>query len=180
MARTRPLHPPQATAEGRVAFRVRAPKANEILLRGQWTKEAIPLVRGEKDDWSATVEKIPAGFGNTASRWMDERARRTQPRVQAAAEPQKSILHIPSTPPRHGTGRTFRTARCTATVMHRKPSGARARYSSIRPPATNATPRIYPLLVLQHGSGDNYRTWLRTERRTGFSTASSRRERRAR
>src|SRR4030095_7431209 len=91
--------PAQATAEGRVAFRVRAPKANEVLLRGQWTREAIPLARGEKDDWSVTIEKIPAGvweysFAVDGMNVLDA----LNPAFKPQRELQKSITHIPSTP----------------------------------------------------------------------------------
>jgi enterochelin esterase family protein len=154
--------PSSATAEGRVAFRVRAPKANEVLLRGQWTKEPIPLVRGEKDDWSVTVEKIPAGvweysFGVDGMNVLDA----LNPAFKPQREPQKSIVHIPSTPPAawdwqdvpHGTvhGHSYAS----------KALG-RPREVLVYTPAgyERDTAKTFPLLVLQHGSGDNYRTWV--------------------
>ena len=154
--------PAQATAEGRAAFRVRAPKANEVLLRGQWTKETIPLVRGEKDDWSVTVEKIPAGvweysFAVDGMNVLDA----LNPAFKPQREPQKSIVHIPSTPPAawdwqdvpHGTvhGHSYAS----------KALG-RPREVLVYTPAgyERDTAKTFPLLVLQHGSGDNYRTWV--------------------
>jgi enterochelin esterase family protein len=154
--------PAQATAEGRVAFRVRAPKANEVLLRGQWTKEAIPLARGEKDDWSVTIEKIPAGvweysFAVDGMNVLDA----LNPAFKPQRELQKSILHIPSTPLApwdwqdvpHGTvhGHSYAS----------KALG-RPREVLVYTPAgyERDTAKAFPLLVLQHGSGDNYRTWI--------------------
>jgi len=154
--------PAHATADGRVAFRVRAPQAKDVALRGQWTKDPIPLARGEKDEWSATVEKIPAGvweysFTVDGMNVIDA----FNPAFKPQREPQKSILHIPSTPAApwdwqdvpHGTvhGHSYAS----------KALGRPREVLVYTPPGyERETAKIYSLLVLQHGSGDNYRTWV--------------------
>jgi enterochelin esterase family protein len=158
-----PAPPPTgATAEGRVAFRVRAPKATEVLLRGQWTKEAIALARGEMDDWSATVEKIPAGvweysFAVDGMNVLDA----FNPAFKPQREPQKSIVHIPSTPPAAWDWQDVPHGTVHGNSYASKVLGRPREILVYTPPGYERdAAKSYPLLVLQHGSGDNYRTWV--------------------
>jgi len=57
-------------APDHVIFRLRAPQAKGVALRGQWSKEAVALARDDDGVWSATVEPAPAGVWNTASSSM--------------------------------------------------------------------------------------------------------------
>src|SRR5262245_23618700 len=91
-----PAPPPTAaTADGRVTFTIRAPQAKEVVLRGQWKKEPIPLTRAENGDWSTTPDAVPAGvweysFGVDGLNVMDPR----NPSFKPQREPGKSILHV--------------------------------------------------------------------------------------
>src|SRR5688572_156597 len=91
--------PAQATDSGRVAFSIRAPEAKEVKLRGQWSKEAIAMTKGEKGDWTVTIEKVPAGvweygYGVDGLNVMDPK----NPSFKPQREPGKSILHVPANP----------------------------------------------------------------------------------
>ena len=50
-----PIVSPELQSGGEVTFRLRAPQAKEVVLRGQWSKEPLPLTRGAEGVWSATV-----------------------------------------------------------------------------------------------------------------------------
>src|SRR5262245_32353772 len=55
---------PEAHADNRVTFRIYAPKASEVTLRGDWMETPAP-VKLEKDDqgvWSATVGALAPDF----------------------------------------------------------------------------------------------------------------------
>jgi len=154
--------PARATTDGRVAFSLRAPEARAVTLRGQWTKDPIALTRGEKGEWSAVVEAVPAGvweysFDVDGLNVMDPGNPASKPQRQ----PGKSILHIPATPPAawdwqdvpHGTVHTHGYAS--------KVLGRPRELVVYTPPGYELTAeKKYPLLVLQHGSGDNEKTWI--------------------
>jgi enterochelin esterase family protein len=145
-----------------VTFRLRAPEARQVSLRGQWTPKPIALSRDTDGLWSVSVPGVPAGVweyslvvdgvemidpGNTA--------------IKPMRAPRTSILHLPATPPApwdfqdipHGT-----------VHQHSYLSRALGRPREIvvyTPPGYTASAREpYPLLVLQHGSGDNHATWV--------------------
>src|SRR5688572_30458103 len=91
--------PAQATDSGRIALSIRAPEAKEVKLRGQWSKEGIAMTKGEKGDWSVTIEKVPAGvweysYGVDGLNVMDPK----NPAFKPQREPGKSILHVSSNP----------------------------------------------------------------------------------
>ena len=156
-----PIVSPEIAGQ-RVTFRVRAPQAKEVALRAQWTKDAIPLTRGDDGVWNATVEPTPAGvweysFSVDGLNVLDSLNTALKPQ----REPGKSILHLPSTPLAawdwqdvpHGT-----------VHQHGYASKALGKPREIwvyTPPGYERdAEKKYPLLVLQHGSGDNDRTWV--------------------
>ena len=143
-------------------FSVNAPQAKEVVLRGQWSKEAIPLTKGEKGEWSVSLPGVPGGvweysFTVDGVNVIDAK----NPALKPQRQPGKSTLHIPVNPPApwdwqnvpHGTVHT-----------HGYPSTVLSRPREVvvyTPPGYEKDPSAkYPLLVLQHGSGDNQRTWV--------------------
>lgn len=145
---------------GAVTFRCRVPKAEKVMLHGQWRKEPFPLEQGEKGLWSVKVDAVPAGvweysFSVDGLNVIDS----FNPALKPQRQPTKNILHIPANPPAawdwqdvpHGT-----------VHVHQYASKAvgRQRELLVYTPSgyENATAR-YPLLLLQHGSGDNQRAW---------------------
>jgi 1,4-alpha-glucan branching enzyme len=44
-----------------VTFTLRAAKAQDVKLRGQWSKEPLPLVRADDGTWSTTLDAVPSG-----------------------------------------------------------------------------------------------------------------------
>ncbi len=160
-AQSPPIVSPEI-AEGRVTFRLRAPEARAVALRGQWAKDAVPMNRGDGGTWSAVVEAVPAGiweysFTVDGLNVLDPR----NPAFKPQPEMQKSLLHIAAQPPSpwdwqavpHGT-------------VHRHQYASRAlgrprELLVYTPPGyESAAEKSYPLLVLQHGSGDDQRTWV--------------------
>ncbi len=148
-------------AEGRVTFRLRAPQAKEVALRGQWSKAAVPMTRGEDGTWTATVEPAPTGvweysYSVDGLNVLDP----LNPAIKPQREPQKSILHVPANPPAlwdwqdvpHGTVHQHGYAS--------KALGKPRECWVYTPPGYEKTTGKFPLLVLQHGSGDNHRAWV--------------------
>lgn len=60
---------PEVAADRRVTFRLRAEKAGEVLVAGQWGGEPLAMTKGEGDVWSVAVGPIEPGVWSTASAW---------------------------------------------------------------------------------------------------------------
>jgi len=149
-------------AEQRVTFRLCAPQAKLVTLRGQWSKAAVPMTRDDDGVWSATVEPAPAGvweysFDVDGLLVLDP----SNPTLKPGRDLQRSILHIPATPPAvwdwqdvpHGTVHQHGYAS--------KVAGRRRELWVYTPPGYEGNSATkYPLLVLLHGSGDNHKTWV--------------------
>ncbi len=148
-------------SDGHVSFALKAPQAKEVKLRGQWSKQDLAMERGSNGTWTATLDSVPAGvweysFAVDGLNVIDPQ----NPAIKPQREPQKSILHIPSTPPApwdwqdipHGTVHTH--------DYQSKALGRQRELLVYTPPGYEAdAAKHFPLLVLQHGSGDNQRAW---------------------
>src|SRR3954470_24391294 len=56
-----PVVSPQIGEDKSVTFRLRAPKAAEVILQGQWKNGRSPMTKGTNDVWSVTTAPIEAG-----------------------------------------------------------------------------------------------------------------------
>jgi len=151
---------PQIQTNNTVTFRIRAPKANEVMLQGQWKDGRAPMAKGSNDVWSVTVGPIDAGVWeysfNVDGLTMIDPA---NPWIKPQRSPNTSILHLRGNPPKpwdfmdvpHGTVR-FHT-------YNSKTLGRLREVSVYTPPGYEKGSQKYPLLILQHGSGDNQATW---------------------
>lgn len=158
------IFPPEPRPEeGSTVFTLRAPQAKAVVVRGQWSKEPLPLARKDEKDWSLVLEKgkIPPGVweysyevdGMTV---IDP----NNPSVKPQRQPNTSLLHIPSDPPApwdwqnvpHGV---LNTHEYFSTVL-----GKPREMVVYTPPGYGTSGKSYPLLVLQHGWGDNQRVWV--------------------
>jgi enterochelin esterase family protein len=145
-----------------VTFRLRAPEARAVSLRGQWAPKPIALSRDAEGVWSVAVPGVPAGVweyslmvdgvemidpGNTA--------------IKPMRAPRTSILHLPANPPAPWD---FQDIPHGVVHQHSYVSRALGRPREMvvyTPPGYSPAARDpYPLLVLQHGSGDNHATWV--------------------
>lgn len=153
---------PEVRSDHSVTFRFKASGAKDVTVWGQWTKEPMRLTRGDDGIWSGTASAVPAGiweysFNLDGLTMLDP----GNPAIKPMREPRTSILTIPGSPPQiwdfqdvpHGT-----------VHVHDYFSRVFARQRELcvyTPPdyETNLAQK-YPLLILQHGSGDNQQTWV--------------------
>ena len=145
-----------------VTFTLRAKEAKEVKLHAQWAKDPVAMTRGDDGTWSVTLDAVPSGvweysFGADGLNVMDSQNSAFKPQ----RNPQKSVLHIASVPPApwdwqdvpHGTVHQHGYA---SKALGR----ARELWVYTPPGYERAGEKKFPLLVLQHGSGDNHRTWV--------------------
>jgi len=164
--RPAPVVSPEVQTGGRVTFRLRAAQAKEVALRGQWSKDLLPLTRGEDGVWTATVELVPAGVWEYS--FVVDGLSVLDP-LNTAFKPQretsKSILHIPGTSPNPWDWQDVPHGTVHHHGYHSKALGRPRELLVYTPPGYEQAPvanpaASYPLLVLQHGSGDNQQTWV--------------------
>lgn len=158
---TPPVRSPEIAADRTVTFRLRAPKATEVFVQGQWKNGRAAMAKGTNDTWSVTVPAIEPGVWeysfNVDGFTMIDPANSA---IKPMREPRTSILHIVGQPPKiwdfqdvpHGTvhSHTYRS----------KTVGRLRELTVYVPPGYDQSRKRYPLLVLQHGAGDNQFTWV--------------------
>lgn len=161
-ARPRPIVSPEIESGGKVTFRFRAANAKEVALRGQWNRQPLPLAQGDGGVWSVTVENVPAGvweysFSVDGLNVMDQ----VNPTFKPQREPSKSLVHIAGTPPNPWDWQNVPHGTVHQHAYDSKALGRQRELWVYTPPGYERdTGTKYPLLVLQHGSGDNHQTWV--------------------
>lgn len=120
------------------------------------------MTKGEAGVWSATVDALPPGvweynFVVDGLSVIDSLNTALKPQ----REPQRSILHVPSTP---AASWDWQDVAHGTVHQHGYLSKALGRPRELwvyTPPGYERdTTKTYPLLILQHGSGDNNQTWV--------------------
>jgi enterochelin esterase-like enzyme len=155
-----PVVSPEVKADHSVIFRIKAANAKEVSVRGQWAKDALAMVRDEQGVWSVTTAPLDAGVWEY-SLVVDGVAMIDpgNPAIKPMREPRTSILHLAGAPAKdwdfqdvpHGTLHTH--------LYASKAFGSPREVMVYTPPGYEHDTAVYPLLVLQHGSGDNQQTW---------------------
>jgi len=146
---------------GAVEFQIRAPSAQKVLLHGQWQKEPLELAKGDKGQWSLRVEKVPAGvweysFSVDGLNVIDP----SNPALKPQRSPSKNILHIPSSPLAAWDWQDVPHGSVHLHQYESKAVGTRRELVVYTPPGYESGEHTFPLLILQHGSGDNQRAWV--------------------
>jgi enterochelin esterase-like enzyme len=149
---------PEIGADGSVTFRLKAPKAQEVKVRGQIGKETA-LTKNEEGVWTATISVAPGvweySFQVDGLNTVDP----LNPMIKPQRNPGTSILHVPSTPPAvwdltdvpHGVTHQLdyqsKAAKCWRGL------------TVYTPPGALAAGKPLPVLYLSHGFSDNEKSW---------------------
>jgi len=157
-----PVVSPEVKADRTVTFRLRAPKAAEVLLNGEWKGGGkLPMTKDDQGLWSLTVGPLePDLYGYSYAVDGMTLTDPSNPVLKPMRSPRTSVVDVPGDPPRlheyqevpHGTVR-----------LHEYASKALGRRRPLRvytPPGYDRDPAArYPVLYLFHGSGDTEATW---------------------
>lgn len=169
-AQAPPVTSPEIQADGRVTFRIHAPKATEVTVRGDWMEGPGPaaLARDDQGVWSVTVGPLPADvysytFAVDGVRTLDPR----NPQIKQGIASNDNVVAVP------GPDAAFLER---AAVPHGQirqvwyPSstlGGERRMHVYTPPGYDGATDRYPVLYLLHGGGDDDSGWS-TIGRAGF------------
>jgi enterochelin esterase-like enzyme len=145
-----------------VTFRVRAPKAGEVIVKGQWSAASVAMIKDSSGVWSVTIGPVEPGvweynFQVDGLAMIDP----GNPAIKPMRLPRTSILHLPGTPP---LIHDFQDVPHGDVHQHAYRSQSLGRLRELvvyTPPGYDRQPWTrYPTLYLQHGSGDNQATWV--------------------
>jgi len=154
---------PQQLPDGKVVFKIKAPKATEVQLRGDWmdSGKGVPMTKDDLGEWSITIEGMEPDLwsynfivdgvktndpGNAmnkgGARYLDSAVD-----VKGPAAEFQALKDVP-----HGT--------VTAHWYMSKATGTVRRVHIYTPPGYGVSAKTkYPVLYLLHGSGDSDREW---------------------
>jgi len=165
----RPLVSPEVQADGKVAFRLSAPKAEKVLLSSGEMQPILktgstPLSKGDDGIWSVTVGPLPPGiydytFNIDGVTITDP----SSPHVFGNRQGSRGFVEVPGMKgqPRQDEWRDVPHGAVTIHWYSSAATGARRRLHVYTPPGYGKDPeRKYPVLYLLHGSGDNDSHWM--------------------
>ena len=157
------LASPEVQPDRRVTFRVRAPKASEVSLFGDWmrpeTRQA--MTRDEQGVWSVTVGPLEPGLaiytftvdGVTAPDPIN-------PRIKLRARTSASLVDVPGHPPELWEARDVPHGAVQVNWEKSKVTGDTRAYYIYTPPGYDpGRSTRYPVLYLLHGNNDTAAGW---------------------
>ncbi len=152
---------PEVTADRSVTFRFKSANAKAVTLRGQWAKDPLALTRSDDGLWSVATTVAPGVWEYSFTMDGISIIDPANPAIKPMREPRTSILHIPDASPApwdfqdvpHGTVHQH-------TYLSKALGRPREVWIYTPPGYEKSASTNYPLLVLQHGSGDNQQTWV--------------------
>lgn len=159
---------PEVHSDGKVTFRIRAPKAAEVTLFGDWVPPGtkLPMIKDAEGVWSTTVGPIEATL-HLYSFTVDgvTIADPVNPRIKLRQRTSGSIVEVPAHPAApwdlrdvpHGT---VEVNWQRSQIISNKNGGATRQVFVYLPPGYDKNPKQrYPVLYLLHGSGDTAESW---------------------
>lgn len=157
-----PIVSPEIVQNKEVTFRLKAPKAAEVSLRGQWDRQQVAMTKDGDGVWSLTLSEVKAGvweysFVVDGLSMIDP----SNPAMKPQRSPNTSILHIPGSPALVWDFQDVPHGTIHQHSQFSKSLGKERRVWVYTPPGyETSSAQSYPLLVLQHGSGDRHETWV--------------------
>jgi enterochelin esterase family protein len=154
---------PDVLPDKRVTFRLRAPKANEVILRGEWMTEEKqrPLEKGENGAWSVTVGPIAPGI-YTYSFQVDSVSivDPLNPSVKGGVRGVSSYVEVLGESPAVYQVRDVPHGTVSVSWYQSGVLNQTRRVVVYTPPGYERDQkRRYPVLYLLHGSGDTEMEW---------------------
>src|SRR5262249_20642777 len=160
-----PVRSPEVGPDRRVTFRVRAPKASEVILTGEFMSGEKSLQKGEDGIWTVTVGPVDREVYNY--NFTIDGVRTIDPgnaSVKSGSTPNTiaSVLEVRGERPAFYDGQTVAHGEIHTHWYHSKSLEALRRLTVYTPPGYERggqTP--YPVLYLLHGANADDAAWTR-------------------
>jgi len=160
--RTDTLVSPEVHPDRRVTFRVRAPKASEVSLFGDWMMpgKQQAMTRDEQGVWSATTGPLEPGlaiytFTVDGVTTPDP----VNPRIKLRARTSASLVDVPGHPPELWEARDVPHGTVEVNWAKSKVTGDTRAFYVYTPPGYAGRSTRYPVLYLLHGNNDTASGW---------------------
>jgi len=155
-----PPDSPQILADRRVVFRLRAPEADSVELKGI-DRTLLEMMRGPKGIWSLTVGPMDPGLYEYSFMVDDEQMiDPSNPSVKPETNPETSLLEITTQTPLFYQWRDVPHGTVHLHEYYSKSLNRLRRMRVYTPPGYEREDgRRYPALYLFHGTGDTEATW---------------------
>lgn len=156
---------PDVAADGRVTFRMAAPKATEVALYGDWMPVGTskPMTKGDGGVWSITTDALPPSvyiyhFIADGVTMADP----VNPRIKLRARTSASLLEVPGDGNAVWQARDVPHGNVEINWQKSKALNGETRWIWIYTPPGYAASgnRKYPVLYLFHGSNDTAGGWV--------------------
>jgi enterochelin esterase family protein len=161
---------PEVLSDRRIVFRIHAPKASEVKLRGDWMTAAGPisLQKDERGIWSATEGPLtPDLYGYTFTvdgvRTLDPK----NPTVKPGIATVENLVFVPGPEAAFEEIRSVPHAEIRQVWYASSTLGVERRMHVYTPPGYDGATTRYPVFYLLHGAGDEDAGWS-TIGRAGF------------
>ena len=173
---------PEVHSDKRVTFRIYAPKASEVSLRGDWMEGpgVVKLEKDEKGVWSSTVGPLTPDFYSYA--FTVDGVRVVDPRnamIKQGVASLDSMFLLPGEEVAFAENRAVAHGAIRQVWYSSSTLGQQRRLHVYTPPGYDDSRDRYPVFYLLHGGGDEDSGWS-TIGRAGFILDNLLAERKAR
>ena len=155
---------PEVHSDGKVTFRIRAAKANEVTLGGDWVAPGtkLPMTKNAEGIWSTTVGPLEATM-HLYSFTVDgvTMADPVNPRIKLRQRTSGSLVEVPANPSAIWEVRDVPHGSVEVNWQRSQVINGQTRQVFVYlPPGYDKNPKQrYPVLYLLHGSGDTAESW---------------------
>ena len=161
---------PEVHSDKRVTFRIYAPKAAEVSLRGDWMEGpgVVKLEKDEKGVWSATVGPLTSDFYSYA--FLVDGVRVIDPKnamIKQGVASLDSMFLLPGEEAAFAENRAVTHGAIRQVWYSSSTLGQQRRLHVYTPPGYDDSRDRYPVFYLLHGGGDEDSGWS-TIGRAGF------------
>lgn len=152
---------PEVHSDGRITFRLRGPEAQSVVLNAPWAGGEIPLVKGEDGVWSITIGPVEPDILDYTYRIDGVRTIDPHnPRVKLWLGGAASLVEVPAEAPTYYDVQDVPHGDLHVHWFRSSASNRPRRVFVYTPPGYAASgERLYPVLYLLHGAGDDESTW---------------------
>jgi enterochelin esterase family protein len=164
----RPIVSPEMLPDGRVTFRLNAPKADEVMLTGEFLAKPASFAKDADGVWTVTVGPIAPevyhyNFTIDGVRTIDPA--NPQLKTGSTASTITSVLEVPHPSPAFYDPKPVPHGEIRTHWYHSKSLGTARRLTVYTPPGYDANRSArYPVLYLFHGANADENAWYRLGR----------------
>src|SRR5262245_58147473 len=160
---------PEVLADRKVTFRIYAPKASEVTIRGEWMEAGpVKLEKDEKGVWAATVGPLTPDFYSYS--FTVDGVRTLDPRnltIKQGIGSLDNMFFLPGKEAEFQDNRTVPHGEVRKVWYESSTLNTQRRMHVYTPPGYDQSTQRFPVLYLLHGGGDEDSGWS-TVGRAGF------------